>query len=145
MNAVPPGDRDGYSQNPATVELRKTTDETLMGFSQRIGDTLVSPNVPTWRRGDGTQSATLDHVIFVNFPDTAISVTAEVLGQIQHDHLCLNLGLDSTIFGRWSTISPPNTSTGPRSETKPGPRSERGWTTRQKPSIGTWTRNCIGV
>jgi hypothetical protein len=48
MNAVPPGDKDGYSQNPATVELRKTTDETLMGFSQRIGGTLVSPNVPTW-------------------------------------------------------------------------------------------------
>jgi hypothetical protein len=71
---------DKYSQNPATVHLRKTADETLMGSSQRIGGTLVSPNVSTWRRGDDTQSATLDHVILVNFQDTVISVTAETLG-----------------------------------------------------------------
>ena len=68
--------------------------------------------------GDGTQSATLDHVILVNFPDTSIRVTAEALGDIQHDHLYLKLGLDSTIFGRWAAISPPNTSTGPRLEAK---------------------------
>ncbi len=54
MNATPPGGRDGYSQNPATVQLRKAADEALASFSQRIGGTLVSPNVPTWRRGDGT-------------------------------------------------------------------------------------------
>ncbi len=54
MNTVLPGGRDGYSQNPATVQLRKVADETLTSFSQRIGDTLVSPNVPTWRRGDVT-------------------------------------------------------------------------------------------
>ena len=95
MNASPPGGRDGYSQNPATVQLRKAADEDLTSFSQRIGGTLVSPNVPTWRRGDGTQSATLDHVILVNFPDKTIRVTAETLGDIQHDHLCLKLGLDS--------------------------------------------------
>ena len=54
MNAAPPGGRDGYSQNPATVQVRKAADEALLSFSQRIGGTLVSPNVPTWRRGDGT-------------------------------------------------------------------------------------------
>ena len=118
MNAGSPGCRDGYSQNPATVQLRKTADEALTSFSQRIGGTLVSPNVPTWRRGDGTQSATLDHVILVNFPDKTIRVTAEALGDIQHDHLCLKLGLDSTVFGEWSPINPPNTSTGPRLEAK---------------------------
>ncbi len=52
MNVAPTGDRDGYSQNPATVHLRNTADEAL-----------------------------------VNFQDTAISVTAEALGDIQHDHL----------------------------------------------------------
>ncbi len=114
MNAAPPGGRDGYGQNPATVQLRKVADEALMSFSQRIGGTLVSSNVPTWRRGDGTQSATLDHVILVNFPDTAIRVTVEVMGDIQHDHLCLKLGLDSTVFGEWSPASPHNASTGPR-------------------------------
>jgi hypothetical protein len=72
MNATPPGGRDGYSQNPTTVHQRKAADETLMVFSQRIDGTLVSPNVPTWRRGNVTQSVTLDHVILVNFPDTAI-------------------------------------------------------------------------
>jgi hypothetical protein len=118
MNAAPPGGRDGYSQNPATVQLKKAADEALTSFSQRIGGTLVSPNVPTWRRGDGTQSATLDHVILVNFPDKTIRVTAEALGDIQHDHLCLKLGLDSTVFGEWAPKSPPNTSTGPRLEAK---------------------------
>ena len=118
MNASPPGGRDGYSQNPATVRLRKAADEALTSFSQRIGGTLVSPNVPTWRRGDGTQSATLDHVILVNFPDKTIRVTAEALGDIQHDHLCLKLGLDSTVFGEWAPASPHNASTGPRLEAK---------------------------
>jgi hypothetical protein len=118
MNASSPGGRDGYSQNPATVQLRKTTDETLTSFSQRIGDTLVSPNVPTWRRGDGTKSATLDHVILVNFPDKTIRVTAEALGDIQYDHLCLKLGLDSTVLGDRAPEGPLNTSTGPRLEAK---------------------------
>jgi hypothetical protein len=118
MNAAPPGGRDGYSQNPATVQLRKVADETLMRFSQRIDGTLVSSNVPTWRRGDGTQSATLDHVILANFPDTAIRVTVETLGDIQHDQLCLKLGLDSTVFGEWAPEIPPNASTGPRLESK---------------------------
>jgi hypothetical protein len=119
MNAAPPGGRDGYSQNPATVQLRKAADEALTSFSQRIGGTLVSPNVPTWRRvRDGTQSATLDHVILVNFPDKTIRVTAEALGDIQHDHLCLKLGLDSTVFGDRAPEGPLNTSTGPRLETK---------------------------
>jgi len=118
MNAAPPGGRDGYSQNPATVQLRKAADEALTSFSQRIGGTLVSPNVPTWRRGDGTQSATLDHVILVNFPNKMIKVTAEALGDIQHDHLCLKLGLDSTVFGDWAPEDPLNSSTGPRLEEK---------------------------
>jgi hypothetical protein len=47
MNVAPPGCRNGYSQNPATVQLRKAADEVLTSFSQRIGGTLVSPNVPT--------------------------------------------------------------------------------------------------
>jgi hypothetical protein len=116
MNAASLGGRDGYSQNPATVQLRKAADEALTSFSQRIGATLISPNVPTWRRGDGTQSATWDHVILVNFPDKTIRVTAEALGDIQHDHLCLKLGLDSTVFGDRAPEGLLNTSTGPRLE-----------------------------
>jgi hypothetical protein len=118
MNAASLGGRDGYSQNPPTVQLRKTADEALTSFSQRIGGTLISPNVPTWRRGDGTQSATLDHVFSVNFPNKTIRVTAEALGNIQHDHLCLKLGLDSTVFGDRAPEGPLNTSTGPRLEAK---------------------------
>jgi hypothetical protein len=118
MNAASLGGRDGYSRNPATVQLRKAADEALTGFAQRIGGTLISPSVPTWRRGDGTQSATLDHVILVNFPNKMIKVTAEALGDIQHDHLCLKLGLDSTVFGDWAPEGPLNTSTGPRLEAK---------------------------
>jgi hypothetical protein len=118
MNAASLGGRDGYSQNPATVQLRKAADEALTSFSQRISGTLIFPNVPTWRRGDGTQSATLDHVILVYFPDKTIRVTAEALGDIQHDHLCLKLGLDSTVFGDRAPEDPLNTSTGPRLEAK---------------------------
>ena len=87
MNATPPGGRDGYSQNPTTVWQRKTSDDVLLDFAKGIGDTLFSPKVPTWRRGDGTQSATLDHVILVNFRDVEVRVTTETLGDIQHDHL----------------------------------------------------------
>ena len=118
MNAASLRGRDGYSQNPATVQLRKAADETLTSFAHRIGGTLISPNVPTWRRGDGTQSATLDHVILVNFPNEMIEVTAEALGDIQHDHLCLKLGLDSTVFGDLAPEGSLNTPTGPRLEAK---------------------------
>ncbi len=45
-------------------------------------------------------------------------MTTEALGDIHHDHLCLKLGLESTVFGQWAPLSPPNTSTGPRLEAK---------------------------
>lgn len=140
MNAASLGGRDGYSQNPATVQLRKAADEALTSFAQRIGGTLISPNVPTWRRGDGTQSATLDHVILVNFPNKTTRVTAEALGDIQHDHLCLKLGLDSTVFGDRAPEGPLNTARGWKR--KLGPKSGSGWMNRQKPSIGTWKPSC---
>jgi hypothetical protein len=142
MNAAPPGGRDGYSQNPATVQLRKAADEALTSFSQRIGGTLVSPNVPTWRRGDGTQSATLDHIILVNFPDQTIKVTAEALGDIQHDHLCLKLGLDSTVFGNWSPKNPQTCQWDLGWKPKLGQKSGRRWTHRQKPSTGIRRWKC---
>ena len=40
------------------------------------------------------------------------------LGDIQHDHLCLQIGLDSMIFGEWAPQSPPTASAGPRLESK---------------------------
>ena len=40
------------------------------------------------------------------------------LGDIQHDQLCLQIGLDSMIFGEWAPHSPPTVSTGPRFEYK---------------------------
>ena len=138
MNAASLGGRDGYSQNPATVQLRKAADEALTGFSQRISGTLISPNVPTWRRGDGTQSATLDHVILVNFPDKTIRVTAETLGDIHHDHLCLKLGVStrrSLGIGLRKTLLTRQRDRGWK--LKLGPKSGIGWTNRQKPSIGT--------
>jgi hypothetical protein len=63
----------------------RTHCETITKISENplsFGGTLISPNVPTWRRGDGTQSTTLDHVILVNFPDKTIRVTAEAMGDI---------------------------------------------------------------
>jgi hypothetical protein len=87
MNVAPPGGRDGYSRNPTTARQRKVTDDGLLDFSEEIGGTLVSPSGPTWRRGDDTQSATLDHLMWVNFPDMVAEVTSKVLGDIQHDHL----------------------------------------------------------
>ena len=60
------------------------------------------------------------HIILVNFPDTEVTetkVTTESLGDIQHDHLSLQLGLDSRIFGKWAPSMPPTMSTGPRLET----------------------------
>ena len=57
MNVVSVGVRsvrDGYSQNPTTVRQRKSADDALLHFSKKIGDTLISPSGPTWRRGDGT-------------------------------------------------------------------------------------------
>ncbi len=32
-------------------------------------------------------------------------MTVEALGDIQYDHLCLKLGLDSTVFGKWVPIN----------------------------------------
>ncbi len=48
MNAVSPGNRYGYSQNPSTVRMRQSADETLLEFSRKIGGTLISPPGPTW-------------------------------------------------------------------------------------------------
>jgi hypothetical protein len=89
MNAANPGERDAYSQNPVTARQRQAADSALLDFAKNTGGTLVSPPVPTWRRGDGTQSATLDHVILINFQDSKVTTVAEALGDIQHDHLCL--------------------------------------------------------
>ena len=114
MTAATPGGRDGYSQNPVTLRQRETADNALLAFTKKIDGTLVSPLGPTWRRGDGTQSATLDHVILVNFPDTVAKATTEAMGDIQHDHLCVKICLDSMIFGEWAPSSPPKTPTGPR-------------------------------
>ena len=118
INVASPGSRDGYSQNPTTVRQRKSADDDLLDFSTKICDTLICPPGPIWRRGDGTSSATLDHVILVNFPSTETKVTAEAPGDIQHDHLCLQLGLDSMIFGKRVPNSPPTMSTGLRLEGK---------------------------
>ena len=118
MNAASPGNRYGYSQNPITAHMRQSADEALLEFSKKIGGALISPLGPTWRRGDSTQSATLDHVILVNFPATEAKAVAVPLGDIQHDHLCLQIGLDSMIFGEWAPQSPPTASAGPRLESK---------------------------
>ena len=118
MNASNPGGRDGYSQNPVTLSRREAADNALLAFTKKIGGTLISPSGPTWRRGDGTQSATLDHVILLNFPNMAATATTEAMGDIQHDHLCVKVSLDSTIFGEGAPSNPPKTSTGPRLEAK---------------------------
>ena len=111
MNADSPGSRDGYSQNPSTVRQGKSTDDALLDFSKKVGGTLISPSGPTWRRGDDTQSVTLDHVFLVNFPGTEAKETAETLGDIQHDHLCLQIGLDVMVFGEWAPHNPPTAPT----------------------------------
>jgi hypothetical protein len=54
----------------------------------------------------------------VNFPGTEAKAAAVALGDIQHDHLCLQIDLDAMIFGEWAPHSPPTASTGPRLESK---------------------------
>ena len=107
LNAENPGGRDGYSQNPVTTRQRQAADSALLDFAKNTGGILVSPPVPTWRRGDGTQSVTLDHVVLINFQDSKATTVAESLGDIHHDHLCLSLDLDLTVFGEWVLDTPP--------------------------------------
>ena len=45
-------------------------------------------------------------------------MVAVTLGDIQHDHLCLKIGLDSMIFGEWAPRNPSTAPTGPRLESK---------------------------
>ena len=80
MNATNPGGRDGYSQNPVTTRQRQAADSALLDFAKNTGGILVSPPVPTWRRGDGTQSASLDHVVLINFQNSKATTVAEALG-----------------------------------------------------------------
>jgi hypothetical protein len=90
--------------------------EHIKDFAKNTGGTLVSPPVPTWRRGDGIQSVTLDHVILINFQDNKATTVVEALGDIQHDHLCLSVDLDLTVFGEWAPGTPPTVPKGPRLE-----------------------------